>query len=382
MAIFLTKNGFTQSERNTFITPEYAVGKIIPNYADTFPKTSVQQGFYLSFGSINTDTSSWAKYYNYPEAGLMLIYTNFGNNKVFGQQLGLDPYVAFPVFNKSRGNYTLKLGMGVAYFNAIYDSITNPSNIIVGASFTWDVKASLNRKIYSSKKLNLFLGLGLSHESNGHTQEPNKGINSVLVNLSGQFRSNKTAYTAPSRIKGENHAPKKMFINLRQGFGFHEQFVDEEPESGIKKGVFASSLSIGYTFNRHLKLRSGFAYKHYQHYYDYAVQNPASTFGSAPTTAASNLVFYVGNEMLMSHFSIDMEFGINLYKPFYWEYNTSTEIGAVLMKYVATRLGINAYLFDTNKLPPHNVFIGANINANLGRADFSEISIGYTYNFK
>jgi len=382
LAIFLTKNGFSQSEKNTFITPEYAFGKIMPNYADTFPKTSAQQGLYVSFGAINADTNSWAKYFNYPEAGLMVIYTNFGNNAVFGHQFGLDPYISFPVFNKSRGNYRLRLGLGVAYFTTTYDNVTNPSNIIIGAPFTWDLKMSLNRKIYESKNLKLLLGVGVSHESNGHTQEPNKGINSVLFSLSGQFRTNKEAFITPNRVKGKNHSPKKLFLNVRQGLGFHEQFEDEEPVSGVKKPVYASSIAIGYTYNKHIKLRTGFTYKYYQHYYDYAKHNPTSTFGDEPQVAASNLVFYVGNELLMSHFSIDMEFGINLYKPFYWEYNSSTEIGAVLMKYVATRLGINAYLFNTNNLPPHNFFIGANINANLGRADFSELNIGYTHNFK
>ena len=52
------------------------------------------------------------------------------------------------------------------------------------------------------------------------------------------------------------------------------------------------------------------------------------------------------------------------------------------MKYLTARLGINAYLFDTNKLPPHNIFIGANLNTNLGKADFTEFSLGYTYNFE
>lgn len=381
IAIFLTKNGFSQSQRNSFIQPEYAFGKIIPNYADTFPKTTVQQGIYVSFGSVNADTNSWAKYFNYPESGLMVIYSNFGNNIIFGHQIGLDPYISFPVFNKSKGNYRLKLGLGIAYFNKTYDSITNPSNIIIGAPFTWDLKASLNREIYSSDKFNVLLGLGVSHESNGHIQEPNKGINSVLLSLSGQFYTNKIFYETPDRIIGKNYSPKKMFLNVRQGVGFHEQFEDEQPESGIKKPVYATSLSVGYTFNKHLKLRSGFTYKHYQHYYDYAIQNPDSALGENPRIAASNLVFYVGNELLMSHFSIDMELGFNLYKPFYWEYNTSSAIGPTLMKYIATRLGINAYLFNTNNLPPNNFFIGANINANLGRADFSEVSIGYTHNF-
>ena len=79
---------------------------------------------------------------------------------------------------------------------------------------------------------------------------------------------------------------------------------------------------------------------------------------------------------------MDVELGINLYKPFYWKFNSSNQIATTSMKLIATRLGLNLYLLNTNKLPPHNIFIGANLNANLAKADFTEVSLGYTYNFK
>ena len=60
----ITVKGFSQTQRNSFIQPEYTFGKIIPNYADTFPKTTVQQGLTINIGSVNADTSSWAKYFN------------------------------------------------------------------------------------------------------------------------------------------------------------------------------------------------------------------------------------------------------------------------------------------------------------------------------
>lgn len=39
------------------------------------------------------------------------------------------------------------------------------------------------------------------------------------------------------------------------------------------------------------------------------------------------------------------------------------------------------YLWSTNNAPKHNTFIGAHINANIGQADFTELSFRYVYRF-
>jgi hypothetical protein len=45
-------------------------------------------------------------------------------------------------------------------------------------------------------------------------------------------------------------------------------------------------------------------------------------------------------------------------------------------------LGLRYYAITAKKAPQHNVFVAANINANLGQADFSELSFGYVYSPK
>ncbi|MGB1137244.1 MAG: hypothetical protein ACPGZQ_08325, partial [Flavobacteriaceae bacterium] len=65
------------------------------------------------------------------------------------------------------------------------------------------------------------------------------------------------------------------------------------------------------------------------------------------------------------------------------EYNTKYQ----LKKHLSTRLGLRYYLFDTRSVNRGqtgssietirvNPFIGGHINANLGQADFSELSFG------
>ncbi|MDE5420378.1 hypothetical protein L3073_16700 [Ancylomarina sp. DW003] len=105
----------------------------------------------------------------------------------------------------------------------------------------------------------------------------------------------------------------------------------------------------------------------------------------SPSWNASNIYFHLGSEFLIGHFGLDIEGGLNLYKPFYKEYyethGSSNELKYKLKKYFSSRMGLNFYIINTNKLPKNNFFIGANINANFGQADFTELNFGYMYTF-
>ena len=164
------------------------IGRVIPNYLSRFPNTHMQHGLALNLGSFKTDTnSSWAKYYNYPQTGVSLFYSNIGNNQIFGHEFSAMAFISYNIFNKIKNPYYLKIGIGAAYFTTHYDSITNPRNVDVGSSFSWSFQAGVYKTIVEKKGLNLKLGFVFSHASNGHTQLPNFGINSTLISLSAQF---------------------------------------------------------------------------------------------------------------------------------------------------------------------------------------------------
>ncbi len=364
-----------------FFEPELMIGKIIPASNNfVFPSTGTQKTIALNFGATNNDTTKWAKYYNYSETGFMLLYSNLGNNQVLGHQYSILPFVSFRVFNKLKNPFSVKLGAGVSYFTTRFDSVSNPQNEIIGQQFTWDVKAFIYKSIYKKGGFKLKLGVGFSHESNGHTKLPNLGVNSPMASISGQFYNQKEDnYFHPKRIKRQNVSLKNYYITCEQGFGFHDQDETEGPEMGNLKPVHSSDLSAAILFNKHIKLRAGFTYRYYKTYYDHIVDNDIPELIDNPVLSSSNVNFYIGNEFLMGHMSIDVLLGINLYKPFYEKFNPGTELGLMLQKRLLTRIGMNAYLINTHKLPKHNLFVGANIKANMAKADFTEITLGYTY---
>jgi len=371
-----------ENNNSHFIEPEYMIGKIIPisnNFA--FPSTGYQQTFAINYGFTNNDTTKWGKYYNHAESGFMLLYSNLGNNKVLGHQYSFLPFVSFRVFNGLKNPFKLKLGAGISYFTVRFDSISNPTNEIVGSQFTWDIKIFLYKSIYKKGGFQLKLGIGFSHESNGHTRLPNLGVNSPMASITGQFYKQKEDnYFKPRRIKRHNVFPKKYYITLEEGIGFHEQDETEGPEMGLLKPVYSSDISLAILFNKHIKLRSGFTYRYYKTYYDHIVENQVVELIDNPSWSASNISFYIGNEFLMSHIGIDVLLGVNLHKPFYKKFNQGTEIGISLQKTLLTRIGLNLYLINTHKLPKHNLFLGAHIKANMAKADYTDLTIGYTFN--
>ena len=175
----------------------------------------------------------------------MLNYANFGNNKVFGHQLSINPYASFPVFNKAKADYHFKIGMGLSYFTTHFDSVTNNTNNMIGSTFTWEFKLFLYRNLLATENFNLRMGFGFSHESNGHTVMPNMGINSALLSLSGQFYKRKdNLLETPARIKGKNHSPKKFFIHFREGYGWHGQNREEGPKEHRILPVYLSLIHI------------------------------------------------------------------------------------------------------------------------------------------
>lgn len=367
------------------------IGRVIPNYLNRFPNTHIQNGLALNIGSFKTDTNStWAKYYNYPQTGVSLFYSNIGNNQIFGHELSVMSFISYNVFNKKTKPYYLKIGIGAAYFTTHYDSISNPRNVDVGSSFSWSFQAGAYKTIIEKNGLNLKLGFVFSHASNGHTQLPNFGLNSTLATLSAQFYNKNTEkYQLQKNKTRVKKAPKSYDIGLSYGLGVHEYGDKDGPVGKPKKGIHSSSIFLGKTFNNHLRWGIGGTYRYYAIYKHQIETNNLIEYQENPYKYSTNIVVFTNVELLMSHFSIDVELGFNIYKPFYKQYEKDfppdkqiesySKFKANFKRILSTRLGLNLYLFNTNKLPKHNFFIGPHIKANSGQADFSEICFGYQY---
>lgn len=311
------------------------------------------------------------------------------------------PIIEFQVFKSEK--FTVLSGLGMSYFTEKYHPEKNLQNKAITTDLCWAFKMILNYKFYDSGNIDWRAGLGYSHHSNGHTKLMNNGFNSFLLSTSADIRtSSKVVEVEKPYFRYEKTTYE--YFNFRFGLGqnvFATTF-------NKRKDVYSVSGEYGHVYNNTFKIGMGIYYRFYEHYYNYIQNNESLTqpgwefehYHNNPWHYATSLGLSINGEVLLNHVGIEVQVGYNLYKPSYkiewrinngWE-NTPQEIpekwklgeldSYFKWKYrISSKLGIKYYLIGLENKPQNNFYIGANLNANLGQADFTELSLGYVHSF-
>ena len=368
-----------------------------------FPETGLQYQVIANFGMDNRDNpQQWAYRLKKPVTGLSIGVTNFGNIDSLGLAVSVIPYIEFKIFKKER--LRALVGFGGSYHTEKFDPNNNPNNMAVTTDLTWAFRTNFYYKFAQSEFLSWRLGLGYSHHSNGHTRLLNQGYNSFLGSVSVEIHDKKwpalTTAVMPNFDKSQQN-----YLSFRYGQGFNVLALAINDQ----RDVYTVAGEFGRIYNNTFKLGIGFAYRLYEHYYDYIRNNESLVkdgrefdfFKEDPWRYASNIAITFNGEFLLNHVGIDLQLGVNLHKPGYqidWRLNegwdntprvvpTNWQLGEFdtkykMKKYISSRMGLKYYFIGNEKAPRHNVFVGAHLNANLGQADFTEFSIGYVYQWK
>lgn len=384
-----------QKSDHLFAALEYTVGKTSAANVD-FPSLSPQQGILFSIGSTNNDErQEWKRQLNYPETGVVFSYVSLGNSTQLGNAYSIIPYIDFKVMQKWSSRYDLKIGLGASYFPTIYDEIENPNNKAISTHFTWAFRSNLYYELVRSENYKVKLGLGYFHNSNGHTRLPNNGLNTFLFSVNSQFNFSKKEIVVTENSNRSSDQTSQRYFTTR--FGLGQRVLSKYTNDS--KDVYAFSASTGKIINKTFKYGYGMYYRLYKDYYDYINENGTLVAELYPEYRdnarwnASNIGVFGSGELLLSHFGIEFELGINLHKPSYkfdWQINEEKYVDGIyqlgelnwyynIKKTISSRLGAKLYAINTNKAPKHNVFLGAFINSNFGQADFSELTLGYMY---
>jgi len=280
----------------------------------------------------------------------------------------------------------LQFALGASYQNKGYDPVNNPYNKGISTPLTWSFKGTIYQELFA----NTSIGLGFYHQSNGHTKFPNQGLNSFFGSIKYDFITN-----IKSNKKETIFEKKQSFwtFSTRYGLGVNALSLDYNHQ----KPVHVLGIEFAKTHKNTYKFGFGAYYRFYQQYYDYLNQKGAIAVESypemlnSPGLYASNFGINGSVEIFLNHFGVFFDLGLNIYKPFYTidyklHQTVQGEDGRVpaeqtfyfdLKKAISTRLGLKYYLYKPNIKQNNNFFVSSAINANLGQADFSEISFGY-----
>lgn len=143
--------------------------------------------FELSLQKQTYGKSLWQSYFNYPTIGVTAYYSGFGDVDIFGKAYAVYPFINFP-FNKSKTNtFGFRFGVGLGYLTEKFHPTDNYKNTSIGANFNAAISLTFEyeRQITDKYKMSVFAGL--THFSNGCSNQPNSGINIVNAGISGSY---------------------------------------------------------------------------------------------------------------------------------------------------------------------------------------------------
>ena len=380
--------------RTFFIQTDWMAGKNVRIY-DKFPASTFRKNFGLDIGYIFQDTTqNWVSYYNYPSLGISMVYSDLGNPEIFNKEYSLIPYILLKTSRDPKRSLDFKIGLGLSYCTRPYNAESNPLNLVIGSKFNWGLQLLVYKNLLVSSHFILKSGIGFIHTSDAHTELPNYGLNSAMISMALQFPSgNYDPDFAMKQKKLPVNHKKRFFLQARSGLGWHELGGTVDPIGGPNYRINNYTLSGGIIFHQQLKISTGFTYRYYHSFYQYIMNTPDIEWGTDPSYfrknphgKSSNLIFFIGCEFMLGHVGLEINEGINLYKPFYREFNERWEFKKgfdyIRNRYISSRIGLNYYLVDNSRMPQNNVWLGAHIDANFGKADFMEFCVGYSYLFK
>ncbi|MEE9350506.1 MAG: acyloxyacyl hydrolase [Flavobacteriaceae bacterium] len=383
LAVLFLYNGLFAQQSNYFFRPEILVGKSIPSY-ELWTGKNPQIVLGASYAHQNyKPKGEWQTLLNYPTTGLSLYVSHYGE-KTKGNSVSLIPFIEFYYGKKQK--WSTKFGMGISYFDTKYNAITNPNNEAISSDFTWAIQGFVYYDFMLKNNFDFRLGLGVFHHSNGHTKLPNQGINSGLLSVSTRLSKTPKNQTIEEEIFDTKTVKKisGLYYGIRYGNGIQTFVFEDSP----LKTVHNISLTGGVFYKNIVRLSLGLNARHYLHYYDYIIENETVPFIDKPFINASNIYVSLGAEILLDHFGIDWEGGLNLHKPFYKKHyaleglRTGGELKYKLKNLFLGRLGIKYYLKNNTLKPKNNFYFGAHINSNLSQADFSELSFGFVHRLR
>ncbi len=109
--------------------------------------------------------------------GFALHWIDFDSPEVLGRVFSLTPFVEPMIRAQDRLHGSVRLGVGFAWLNKVYDAETNPANLFFSTRLSFTGMVCANLGFWLSPRWGLQGGFNFNHISNGGMKEPNKGMN-------------------------------------------------------------------------------------------------------------------------------------------------------------------------------------------------------------
>ncbi|WP_312698366.1 acyloxyacyl hydrolase [Sphingobacterium mizutaii] len=293
--------------------------------------------------------------YNYPIYGIGLYSSTF-NTDILGSPFAIYGFVQTPIAPKedSRWSYDYRIGLGLSGNFKPYNENENPLNLVIGSKNNVFIDLGIRTQYRINPHWKAGVGLAFHHFSNGALRLPNKGVNLVPLTVSVNYQINPDIkINRDSVLKPYS---KKILYHINYGVGF-KQLKDESDERFFKSTLSAyASRHVSYKW----RLGGGFDLFYSSSGNDAEIAGDKS--GKLSSKLSGGPSFYIAH-ILNERLVLNGNVGYYLHNQRF-----NGEIRRVFL-----RAGARYYVYK-------NINAGVSIKAHMGKADFIEWTVGYTFN--
>jgi hypothetical protein len=229
-----------QAKSPLFISAQANKGVVLPT--NDFVKNegiSSFSAFSLKF-CVASKGTSWQDFaYGLPYFGVGLYTANFGDTRL-GNPLSLFLLQGARIFGNHSFSFNYEFHLGYSTNWNHYDRFENPHNIAIGSKENIHAAANVYFSFQPLRRLNMNIGCGFNHFSNGAMRLPNKGMNLVspfvelryVINpLQHSPENTKQAFSRPPLEKRIDHdfaltVSSRQITFSRYNTGLGSEYVD------------------------------------------------------------------------------------------------------------------------------------------------------------
>lgn len=140
---------------------------------------------------------------NHPVAGVGFSYFDLGKS-INGKALCLQAFYEAGIGISANTSLRARLSVGTGYLTKQFDAFTNPMNRAIGSHVNGFMQAFGYVQTALSPRVDMQLGLGMSHFSNGNWGQPNLGINLPSLMFGLKAKDPNHAYVPLKVQRGTN----------------------------------------------------------------------------------------------------------------------------------------------------------------------------------
>lgn len=258
--------------------------------------------------------------------GIGLGYFDFGNHSETGTPVALYVFQGARIARLTpRLSLNYEWGFGASFGWKPYDYFANPNNTVIGTKINAYLNAGVHLNWILSPQFDLNIGATAVHFSNGNTQYPNTGLNTVDFKIGVVYNFNRNiedmiwqSQPVPAPV-----FPRHVSYDLTLFGSWRRKAIDvaggQVPAPGryaVAGFCFAPMYNFGYKFRTGVSLDGVYDASANVYAKDYITPldggNEEDSFGTPPLRKQLSLGVSARGEWVMPYFTVGIGFGGNI----------------------------------------------------------------------